>query len=188
MNSFFGLLYLGLPYLLYTALYRKQGYTLISPRHLILLFALGMLTAIPCLALGKLFLAPALWLLAVWGVVWRRGQWDDPWDGPIYALAAALGFVVFYTHPIYIPIPAFAKWLADLAQLQAGYGDLVIWPWQAAWRWILLGSVASSLALGAMLSRARSSGERGRAVFLVLAALVGMAVLGGVELLRLGGM
>ncbi|OGO04285.1 MAG: hypothetical protein A2Y73_04105 [Chloroflexi bacterium RBG_13_56_8] len=181
LNSYLGIVYLGVPYLLYTALYRSRRYAPIPSGHLLLLFALGMLSAIPCLVVGRLFFAPALWIVAVLAAMWRRGRWDDPWDGAIYTLAVALGFSVYYTHPIFIPIPAFTSWMAQLVQIQAQYGGLRIWPWQAEWWWILGGSAVSALAVGVLLNRARQHW-----LFVALAFLVGMAIVGSTEWLGLG--
>lgn len=181
LNSFLGVLYLGLPYLLYTSLYRQRRYTPVSSKHLLLLFPLGMLTAIPSLLWGRILLAPLLWLMALLATVWRWGRWDELWDGVVYTVALALGFVTFYAHPILIPIPGFTRFLSSLMELQTRYGHNVIWPWEARWWWVFMGSTGAAAILGYLLSRAYLARRRARTLFLVLGPSLSLAFLAAWE-------
>lgn len=173
LNPFLGALYLGLPYFLYTYLYQRRYHVAISSRHLMLLFALGMLSAIPSLAIERLSTAPLIWLAIILATVWR---WEY-WNGLVYALAIALGFTVFYTHPVIIQIPAFTGFLGRLVQLQARYTENVIWPWEARW-WLILCAISGAAAiLGYWLSRARSAQGRTRTMFLVLGPALSLVFL-----------
>lgn len=173
LNTFLGALYLGLPYLLYTFLYQKRQHIPIPSNHLTLLFALGMLSAIPSLISGQFFIAPLIWLAIILVTGWR---WQH-WDGLVYTLALALGFTVFYTHPVIIQIPAFTSFLGRLVQLQARYAENVIWPWETRWWWILLTISGSALILGRFLSSARSAQEHKRTLFLILGTSLSLAFL-----------
>jgi len=177
LNPLLGILYLGLPYLLYTLLYQQKHYTPVPPRHLLLLFALGMLSAIPALLLKAILLAPALWLMIMLGTVWRWGRWDEIWDGLAYTIAPALGFVTFYAHPIFIPIPAFTAQLAYLTNIQQRYMLQVIYPWDPAWWRIVLGTLGAAATMGYLLSAARLSGGRRRLLLILLSLLAGLACL-----------
>ena len=186
LNSFLGVLYLGLPYLLYTSLYQQQRYTPVSSRHLLLLFALGMLSAIPSLVWERIFLAPLFWLMALAATVWRWGGWDDLWDGVVYTVALALGFVIFYTHPILIPIPTFTGFLSRFLELQSRYRQIVIWPWEAAWWWLLLGMLGAAVILGYLLSQARMAQRRARTLFLILGPSLSLVFLVAWEFVFVG--
>jgi len=181
LNTFVSVLYLGLPYLLYTFLYQQREYTLVSSRHLLLLFGLGMLSAIPSLLLERILLAPLLWLVILLATVWRWGRWDERADGVVYAVSLALGFGVFYTHPIWIPIPAFTGFLGRFLELQTRYGEAVIWPWEAQWWWIFLGTVGAAVILGFLLSKARLARGSARILWLVLAPFLSLAFLAACE-------
>jgi hypothetical protein len=182
INTFAGALYLGLPYMLYTFLYRQRRYTPVAPAHLLLLFALGLLSAIPALLWGRWFLAPALWLALLGATVWRLGRWDDPLDGVVYGVALALGFTVQYTHPILIPVPSYIAALQALWQVQETYMQQLIWPWQPAWWAIFLGTGLAGGILGWFCGRARAATGRRRAAWLALglAAGVGAALVAAV--------
>lgn len=179
LNPLFGVLYLGLPYLLYTVLYQQKRYTPVPVSHLLLLFALGMLSAIPVLLLKTVFLAPPLWLLAILMTVWHSGRWDERWDGLVYITASAMGFITFYTHPLFIPIPAFTTFLGHLANLQQSYMFRCIYPWDLAWWQITLGALGAAIILGYFLAEARQDdGYRGLFLFFlgIIASLAFLAV------------
>lgn len=162
LNPLLGVLYLGLPYLLYTFLYQQKRYTPVPSPHLLLLFVLGILGAIPVLLLKRVFLTPLFWLIAILGTVWRSGRWDEKWDGLVYITALALGFITFYTHPFFIPIPAFTAFLGHLADLQQRYMFRLIYPWDFAWWRIALGTLGAATILGYLLAEARlAKGRRG---------------------------
>jgi len=167
LNPLLGVLYLGLPYLLYTLLYQQKRYTPVPSRHLLLLFALGMLSAIPALLLKRILLAPLFWFVIILGTVWRSARWDERWDGLVYVAAVALGFISFYTHPLFIPIPAFTASLAHLADVQQHYVFGVIYPWDFAWWRIALGALGAAIILGYLLAEARLA-QRHRSLLLVL--------------------
>jgi len=155
LNPLLGVLYLGLPYLLYTFLYQQRRRAPVSSGRLMLLFALGMLSALPALAWGTILIAPVVWLALILATVWRWGRWDGYLDGAIYTSVLALGFVAFYTHPVIIPIPAFTAFLGRFVELQGQYAGDVIWPWEARWWWLLLAALGAAAILGCVLSRAR---------------------------------
>jgi len=179
LNPLLGVLYLGLPYLLYTFLYQQKRYTPVPARHLLLLFVLGMLSAIPVLLLKTIFLAPLLWSVAILVTVWRSGRWDERWDGLVYITASAMGFITFYTHPFFIPIPAFTAFLGYLANLQRSYLFRCIYPWDLAWWRIALGALGAAIILGYLLAEARQAeGYRGLFLFFlgIIASLAFLAV------------
>lgn len=181
LNLLFGILYLGLPYFLYTLLYQQKRYTPAPSRHLLLLFALGMLSAIPSLLLEAIFLAPAFWLAVILGTVWRWGCWDERWDGLVYVLALALGFVTFYAHPIFIPIPAFTALLGYLMEIQQRYMLRFIYPWDLAWWRIALGALGAAAIMGYLLSEARLAKRRWALLFTLLGLLASLAFLAACE-------
>ena len=181
LNSLAGVLYLGLPYLLYTHFYQERRLTPVPVRQLLLLLALGMASAIPCLLAESLLPAPTLWLLAVLATTWRGGYWDEPQDGLVYALTLALGFVAFYTHRVWISIPAFLPFLARLEELQVGWELKILYPWQLEWWWILLKAAFAAAILGYLLSKAHAAKGRGRALFLILALMLSSAFLAVLE-------
>ncbi|MBC7231841.1 MAG: hypothetical protein H5T68_01165 [Chloroflexi bacterium] len=98
----------------------------------------------------------------------------------------ALGFTVFYTHPVIIQIPAFTGFLGRLVQLQARYAENVILPWETRWWWILLTISGSALILGRFLSSARSAQEHKRTLFLILGPSLRLAFLATCEFLLPG--
>jgi len=177
LSPLLGVLYLGLPYLLYTFLYQQRRGTPISSNRLMLLFGLGMLSALPALGWETILVAPLVWLVAILATVWRWGRWDGYLDGAIYASALALGFVAFYTHPVIIPIPAFTPFLGSFVELQGRYAGDVIWPWDARWWWLLLAALGAAAILGCVLSRARLAKGRRRVLFLILALVASSAIL-----------
>ena len=162
LNPLLGVLYLGLPYLLYTFLYQQRRSDPIPSGSIMLLFVLGMLSAIPSLVWGSMLIIPIVWLVAILSTVWRSGRWDGYLDGLVYAFALALGFVAFYTHPVIIPIPAFTAFLGRFVELQEQYVGNVIWPWEARWWWLLLSALGAAAILGCVLSRARLAQGRRR--------------------------
>ena len=182
LNSFLGVLYLGLPYLLYTSLYQQQHYTPVSSKHLLLLFPVGMLSAIPSLLWGRILLAPLLWLIALLATVWRWGRWDDLWDGVVYTVALALGFVTFYTDPILIPVPSFTRLLSGFLEVQTRYAGHVIWPWEARWWWVFMGAIGAAVILGYLLAQAHMARHRARTLFLILGPLLSLIFIAAWEL------
>ncbi|MBC7262427.1 MAG: hypothetical protein H5T63_10485 [Chloroflexi bacterium] len=172
LNPFLGALYLGLPYLLYSVVYQKRRHDIPSS-HLMLLFALGMLSAIPSLATGWLLIAPLIWLAIFLATSWR---WEHR-DGFVYGLALSLGFTAFYTHPVIIQLPAFTSFLGRFVQLQARYAENVIWPWEARWWWLLLAASGSAIILGFLLSRARLAQGRRQFLLLILGTSLSLAFL-----------
>jgi hypothetical protein len=177
VNAFDGILYLGIPYLLYTFFYRQKRFTPVSPRAIILLFLLGMLSAIPCLILGKVFFVPVLWLGAVFIVTWTRERWDDLWDGIVYGLATGLGFLVFYTRPILIPLPNLMAFMGVFLQAQTRYLQHVITPWEARWWGMLLQVVAAAVILGYALAQARRRQKHLRFTLFILGATLSVLLL-----------
>jgi len=186
LNPFLGIFYLGLPYLLFVFLQQQGFVTSASSRMLVLLFALGMLSAMPSLAWGRILIAPLVWLVAILATVWRSERWNQVWDGLIYTGGLALGFVVFYTHPVIIPIPAFTGFLGRFVELQARYADNVIWPWELRWWCICVAAVAAGLTLGYSLSRARQAPQRRRGAWLALGLAASIALMAACEWVLLG--
>lgn len=178
LNALGGVLYLGLPYLAYTALYRRARYTPVVPAHLATLFGLGLLSAIPTLAGAPAWMAAPLWLGALLVVIWRQGRWDDPLDGPVYALAVGLGYIVFYARPEVLPLPGYGGPAAWFAELQAGYAGHVLLPWATAW-WILLGrTLLATVALGGCLGWAHRLAGLRRWVWAALGATLAGVTMG----------
>jgi RsiW-degrading membrane proteinase PrsW (M82 family) len=180
-HSFGGVVYLGIPYLLYDSLYRQRGYTHVSPQRLLALFALGMLSAIPCLVVGRVFFAPLIWLVAILVVAWVHEPWDDPWDGVVYALAPALGFAVFYTQPILIPLPYFAPFLGLFKAAQERYVTRTVWPWQAPWWRIFAGASLAAAILGYWLTRAHPARGRARPLRIIFGLILSLGFLAAWE-------
>ena len=121
-------------------------------------------------------MAPVLWQLLVLATVWREEGWTQKWVGVVYAGAAALGFVVFYTHPVVLPVPPL-PFLSKLVQGQVGYAERVIWPWEARWWGLLLAAAAAATLLGYLLSRARTTHGWGRVFYLAVAPALSVAFL-----------
>ncbi len=176
LNTFSGAMFLGIPYMLYAHFYQRRRLTLVPTRQILLAFALGMASAIPCLVVESLLPAPILWLLALLVMAWRKGRWDEPQDGLVYALAMALGFVVFYTHRFWISMPSFSL-LAKITEFQNNLALKLIFPWEPRWWLILAQSCAAAAVLGYLLSRARAAQGRRRALFLFLAPASSVALL-----------
>lgn len=181
LNPYLGAVYLGVPYVLYHHVYRRLGDAPLATRDLLLLFGLGLLSAVPCLATGRLTFAPALWGLAIFATVWRQKPWQGPRDGVVYGLAAALGFVTYYTHPTFIPIPAFIPLLGRFLALQQTYGSRIIWPSEGRWWLLLVASGAAASVLGWAWSWARQSTGQRRMGLLMLGPTLGMALLAACE-------
>jgi hypothetical protein len=181
INAFNGVLYLGLPYMAYTFLYHQHSYTPVNKQHLLGLFLLGLLSALPILAGLPLFLAPALWLAILLAAVWRWGHWDDRLDGVVYAVAVALGFVTYYTRPIILPVPMYIGLVGKLMQLQAEFGNRVIWPWETRWWWITAGSALAAALLGYLCGLAHRRHGLWRIVWLFLGACVSIGLLAAVQ-------
>jgi len=181
VNSFGGVVYLGIPYLLYSSFYQQRRYTPVSPKCLLLLFALGMLSAIPSLLWGKVFFAPLIWLAAILAVAWVREPWDDLWDGVVYALALALGFTIFYTYPILIPLPYFVPFLSYFMAAQDRYAAQVIWPWQAQWWQIFAGASLAAIVLGYLLARAHLARGRARVLLIICSLILSLGFLAAWE-------
>ena len=177
LNTFLGVLYLGLPYLLYTYLYGGERHTPVASKRLLTLFALGMLSAIPSLVWGWLFLGPLIWVGVLAAMAWRVGRWDTALDGVSYGVALALGFVIYYTHPIIIPLPAFAVFLGPFLQGQSEYAARVIWPWDVAWWWVLAGAAGAAVMVGYLMTRACQAQGHRRLLYGILGPVLGVALL-----------
>jgi hypothetical protein len=177
LNALNGVLYLGLPHLLYTHFYQRRRLTPVPTGQLLLLFALGMASAIPCLLAESLVSAPVLWFLIILVTTWRSGKWDEPQDGLVYALTLALGFVVYYTHRVDISIPALVPILGQVGEFQANWELRVFYPWQWEWWWILLQAACAAAVMGYALSRARTTRGGRRVLFLSLALILSSVLL-----------
>lgn len=176
LNSFCGVIYLGIPYLLYEFVYRRWQLTHVSSKQLLTLFGLGLLCGVICRA-TSLLLAPCLWLLVVLLTAWRWPQWDEPLDGLVYTLALSLGFVVYYSRSFWIPIPGYANFVKDLNAMQAGWGKFTLFPWQTQWWWMLFQACGAGALLGYGLSRAHRRAGWAQAGLIVLAAAASAAFL-----------
>lgn len=179
VTPFVGAVCLGLPYLLYTVLYEQRRFTPVPAEQLRLVFLLGMASAIPCLWSGRLFFAPALWLVIVLGTVWRRGRWESALDGLTYLLAIGLGFSVYYVYPLAVPIPPFTRFLSQLAQAQLVYTIHKTLPWDPQWWSAMAGPLVAAALLGYVLWRARPASTRKQAGLLIGAALLSCLFLAG---------
>ncbi|MDI7277362.1 MAG: hypothetical protein QME94_15400, partial [Anaerolineae bacterium] len=104
------------------------------------------------------------------------------WDGLVSAVSVALGFMVFYSHPVLLPFPSFLPFAGRILSWQVRYASSVIWPWQGQW-WCLLGGVIGAAAiLGLLLALGRSSRGPVRAALLGLAPALSVAFLAACEL------
>ena len=177
ISAFSGAIFLGIPYLVYTYLYTQGHYTPVPHARLLLLFGLGMGSALVAHVTGRLLIAPFLWLTSILAFAWRQGRWDDPLDGPVYGLALALGFVVYYTRPELIPIPAHTRFAQRFAELLGGIVDRVVWPWQLQWWGILASTSVSACVLGLLCGRAHERMGRRRHALLVLGMLLSTGIL-----------
>jgi hypothetical protein len=175
VTPFFGAIYLGLPYLLYTLLYQQRRYAPAPAGHVRNIFLLGMVSAIPCLLAGRVFFAPCLWLVITLATVWRWGRWEQLWDGLTYLLALGLGFAVYYTYPLFVPIPIFARFLNQLALLELKYTARNIPPWDPRWWQVFVGALGATAILGYLLWQARQSKGRRQAAFLILGVALSVA-------------
>jgi len=184
-NMLIGLVYLGIPYVLYLAFYKWRRYTPIAPAELLLLFALGMLSAIPALLVKEAFFVPLLWLGIVLGTVWRSGAWDDPWDGVVYLTTLALGFVVFYSKPIQLPL-AYLMHFPKLLELSRRYLAAMILPWDARWWWLLLSAVGAATIQGYLFFRAHRLRGRERWLLVLWGTALAGALLALVSFLFVG--
>jgi hypothetical protein len=177
LNAFNGVLYLGLPYLAYRALYRQKRFTPVRRSHLLVLFAWGLASALPVLARPQAAFTPLVWALGLWLTVWRTGRWDDLVDGVVYGLALGLGCAAFAAHPISLPTPALLPLADRLAAWQEQWALRIIWPWQPAWWLNLLALAASGALLGLFLSLAHRQAGWRRYALVALALVVSGAVL-----------
>jgi hypothetical protein len=177
VTPFFGAIYLGLPYLLYTALYKQRGYAPVPAQQVRTVFLLGMASAIPSLLAGRVFFAPCFWLVITLATVWRWGRWEQFWDGLTYLLALGLGFAVYYTYPMFVPIPVFARFLNQLALLELSYTAHNIPPWDPRWWKTFVGVLGAAAILGYMLARARQSKGRRQTALVILGALLSVGLL-----------
>jgi hypothetical protein len=137
----------------------------------------GMFSAIPALILKTIFIAPLLWFVILHTSIWRRNEGEERSNGVVYTLALGMGFSVFYTHPIQIPIPAFTSLLGKFLELQNKYAEITIWPWQAGWWWILGGVTFSAVILGFLLDWARRSSGGQRILRSILGLSLSVAIL-----------
>jgi hypothetical protein len=161
MNTYFGALYLGLPYLLYRYVFKRQRRPPLPARALWALFGIGMLTAMPAVWFEAWYLAPLLWCLGLLASVWRAGRWETPGDGLVYALTLSLGYVTYFTQPVLIPVPAFVEQLGAIMYAQAAYVEHAIYPWEPLWWLVLVVYAAAASLLGLAAERAhRASGAR----------------------------
>jgi len=181
LNTYLGALYLGLPYLLYTYVYERQHHARIRPRQLLLLFGLGLVSAIPCLVWGHIIVAPLLWWPAVVVALWRQGGEGERWDGLVAGVTLALGFVVFYARPVLIPVPVFVGLVRRFMEAQIRYTANVIWPWEGRWWWILLAALGAAAIQGLLLGQARVSQGWRRSLWLALGLVLSVGLLAACE-------
>lgn len=180
VNTVNGVLFLGLPMMAHSALYGQEGYTPVASRDLLLLFALGMLTAVPSLLGAPMWLSPLLWLAAILATVWRWGRWDDRVDGLSYGLALGLGFAAFYGHPLQVPVPMLLYLLWPSGPWNAIPEATVIWPWD--WRWwpLTLGAALAAALAGWLMGHGHRRGNRVRVLYGLGAALLAGLLMAGV--------
>ncbi len=183
-TTFLGAVYLGPPYLLYTLLYEERRDASVPARDLGLVFLLGMASAIPSLVIGRVSFAPALWLLITLTTVWHRARWSRVWDGLACVLATGLGFAVYYTYPLFVPIPVNATFLNRLAQLELSYTAPRFLPWEAGWWQTVAGVLGAASVLGYSVARAKQSQGRRQTAHLLLGVLLSVALLAVLEYAR----
>lgn len=185
LNTFVGFLYLGLPYFLYVTYSRNKHTSPVSSRRILLLFFLGMLSAIPSLILQWSFTAPLLWLVII--LVAGKYSWSlENWvNGVVYSISLAMGFIIFYTHPIQIPVPAFTNFMGNFLELQNSYAGMIIWPWEVKWWLIVLGSIGAAIILGFLLSLSHAARGWLRILWLIICAILSPSFLLVYELVLL---
>jgi hypothetical protein len=177
VTPFFGAAYLGFPYFLYIVLYQQRRYAPVPAQQVRTAFVLGMVSAIPSLATGRVFLAPCFWLLITLVTVWRQGRWAHLWDSLTYALALGLGFAVYYTYPLFVPIPILARFLNQLALLELSYTAESIPPWDPRWWQVFVAILGAAAILGCLLWQARQSRGRRQVALLILGTLSSVSLL-----------
>jgi len=172
LNTFVGLLYLGLPYFLYVTYSRHKHTSPVSSRRILVLFFLGMLSAIPSLVLQWSFTAPFLWLVII--LVAGRYSWNlENWkNGVVYSISLAMGYIIFYTHPIQIPVPAYTSFLGNFLELQNSYAGMIIWPWEVKWWLIIIGSIGAAIILGVLISLSHAARGWLRILWLIIGAIL----------------
>jgi hypothetical protein len=184
VTPFFGAIYLGLPYFLYTVLHQQRRYAPVPAQHVRTAFVLGMASAIPSLVTGRVFFAPCFWLLIALVTVWRQGSWQHLWDGLTYTLALGLGFAVYYTYPLFVPIPILARFLNQLALLELSYTAQSIPPWDPRWWHVFVSILGAAAILGGLLWHARQSRGRRQIALAILAVLSSVVMLALCEYFR----
>mgnify|MGYP005842947299 CR=1 FL=1 len=80
--------------------------------------------------------------------------------------------MLFYTHPVPLPLPAYLPLAGRVLALQTAYAGQAIWPWQGRWWGILATATVAAAALGLLLGWAgRQQGWRRIALTLLAVGL-----------------
>ena len=151
LYSFLGVLYLGLPLVVYTFALRLVPYEPVPGIQLLGLFGLGMLSAVIVLGISwnasaVMGLAPLAWLGVLLLLGKPLGRLENPLDGLAAGGALGLGFTTFWMAPQLLPVPfvsALNTW--QLNYLSQPYNRPILLPAQT---WLTVICLGAGLFLG----------------------------------------
>jgi hypothetical protein len=175
LYSFLGVLYLGLPLAIYSALPEQIDYTPVSGLRLLGLFGFGMLSAVGVMGIAynaglHLAIAALLWAITLWLAGKPLARLENRLDGIAAGASLSLGFSIYWMSPQFLPVP-FLTWFNDwqMRYLLLPLNRPMLQPAQAIFTII-------SLAAGIMMGIAFSG--RRRKLWVVVAALAAALLLG----------
>jgi hypothetical protein len=125
LNSFYGVLFIGIPFLGLTLLAKAARYEPVSGFQLAALFFLGWVGAVPLLLWNSGFswglaLMPLWWLLVLWLFGKRLARLESALDGIVAGGALAMGFVTMWIVPQQVLVP----FITPLHELQRPLNEL----------------------------------------------------------------
>jgi hypothetical protein len=178
LYSFFGVIYLGLPLVVYDLVGEREGYEPLSMWRLLALFVIGALSASLVLGIDPyagphFFIAPISWAVVLFFGGRRLARLTSTLDGLIAGAVLALGFVTFWMSPQVLPIPFFSLWqewqnrymlvalhrplLLDsqwwFTLLALGAGLLIGWAATRRWRVQVVAAIVAAIALTVIAPR-----------------------------------
>ncbi len=156
LYTFYGLVYLGIPLVLYTLLINQTHFVPMRGLKLAALFALGCLSAIVVLGINPLagmhlLIAPLIWAIILLSHQLRR---EDRLNQLVAGGALALGFAVFWLRPLVLPIP-FLQIVLDW-QTQYITAALNRPAMQLGQLWFTAAALIAGVAIGWIMSQRRS--------------------------------
>lgn len=173
LYSFLGVIYLGVPLVIWTLLPKFSAYEPPDGWGLLGLFALGIASAVLVLGIDPwpgwaAGLAPLAWGAALALIGRKLGRLEHSIDGIIAGSALALGFVTFWMSPEMLNVP-FLRPLNDwqLRYLLLNLERPILLPGQF---WFTLAGIGTGSACGWIFTRRVHGGVKGLTI--ILAALV----------------